>query len=174
MILVTKPLPFPGALRVFKSLSDPTRLRIVRLLLERELCVCELMFVLQMAQSRVSHQLRLLRDAGLVVDTREGRWIVYRIPPRIRPVLGSLFGVFGMAAGEENSSDRNRAAACLRLELRKSRGLPDRTGPDVGSRKNSRGKSGRKEREPAMDDKPPSSSARLKPRAGSLQSRKSK
>ncbi len=67
-------------LRVFKSLSDRTRLRIVRLLLERDLCVCELMFVLGMAQSRISHQLRILRDAGLVEDTRDGQWIIYRIP----------------------------------------------------------------------------------------------
>jgi len=78
-------------IRVFRSLSDPTRLRIVRLLLERELCVCELMFILKMEQSRISHQLRLLRDADLVEDKRQGRWIVYGIPKDVRKNLAPLF-----------------------------------------------------------------------------------
>lgn len=67
------------ALRFLKALSDPTRLRILALLLKRELCVCELTFILKMEQSRISHQLRILKDADLVEDVREGRWIVYRI-----------------------------------------------------------------------------------------------
>ncbi|MBN1223765.1 MAG: transcriptional regulator, partial [Candidatus Aminicenantes bacterium] len=58
------------AIKIFKALSDPTRLRILMLLLEGELCVCELVFVLKMEQSRISHQLRILRDADLVQDIR--------------------------------------------------------------------------------------------------------
>ncbi len=81
-------------LRVFKALSERTRLRIVRLLMEQELCVCEMMFVLGLAQSRLSHQLRILRDAGLVEDMRDGQWIIYRISPGIRaidrPASGAL------------------------------------------------------------------------------------
>src|SRR5512136_2233302 len=77
-------------IQIFKALSDPTRLRAFRLLLERDLCVCELMFVLDMPQSRLSHQLRLLRDADLVEDRRDGRWIIYRVPPGVRISLGPL------------------------------------------------------------------------------------
>gem|GEM_PF-853278 len=77
----------PDILRVFKSLADPTRLRIVRLLLQQDLCVCELMFVLEMAQSRVSHQLRILRDASLVEDVRDGQWIIYRLPDNVRTTI---------------------------------------------------------------------------------------
>ena len=81
-------------LRVFKALSDRTRLRIVRLLLEQDLCVCEMMFVLGLAQSRLSHQLRILRDAGLVEDTRDGQWIIYRMPPQARATIAPLLAAF--------------------------------------------------------------------------------
>lgn len=133
-------------LRVFKSLSDRTRVRIVRLLLKHDLCVCELMFVLGMAQSRVSHQLRILRDAGLVEDRREGQWIVYRIPPKMGPVLGLLFDALGKGAAAADASDRNRAAACLRLGIRKDRCLARQPGSGVRIRKTGRieGRSKRK------------------------------
>lgn len=68
-----------NTVKVFKSLSDPTRLRILLLLLQRELCVCDLTAVLEMEQSRISHQLRVLRNAGLVEDIRDGKWIIYRV-----------------------------------------------------------------------------------------------
>lgn len=68
-----------AAVRFFQALADPVRLRIVRLLLKRPLCVCELTFVLKAEQSRISHHLRILRDAGLVKDERRGRWMIYRI-----------------------------------------------------------------------------------------------
>lgn len=63
----------------FKLLSDPTRLRIIILLLENELCVCQLMGAMGMSQPRVSRQLALLKSAGLVKDRREGKWIYYRV-----------------------------------------------------------------------------------------------
>jgi len=62
--------------KTFKALSDQTRLRILALLLRQELCVCELTTALEMEQSRISHQLRVLRNAGLVEDTRDGKWII--------------------------------------------------------------------------------------------------
>ena len=64
---------------LFKALSDETRLRILNLLLERELCVCELMDALQLPPPRISHQLRILKSAGLVVDRREGKWMIYAL-----------------------------------------------------------------------------------------------
>ena len=60
----------------FKALSDPTRVRIVSLLAEAELCVCDLAAVLGMSQSAVSHQLRTLRDLR---RRREGRQIFYTL-----------------------------------------------------------------------------------------------
>ncbi len=109
-------------LRIFKALSDPTRLRVFRLLLERDLCVCELMFILNMSQSRISHQLRLLRDADLVEDKRDGRWMIYGIPQRVRESLTPLLRQF---AGPELSEsvavlqDMKRLDLCIRENVRK-------------------------------------------------------
>ena len=63
----------------FKALSDPSRVRIVSLLAEAELCVCDLAAALDMSQSAVSHQLRTLRDLRLVRWRREGRQIFYAL-----------------------------------------------------------------------------------------------
>ncbi len=80
-----------NAIKFFKALSDPTRLRILMLLLQRKLCVCELVFILKMEQSRISHQLRVLREAGLVEDIRDGKWINYQIPKKTKEILKEIF-----------------------------------------------------------------------------------
>ncbi len=64
---------------LFKVLSDPTRMRLVYALAQRELCVCDLSAVLEMTQSAVSHQLRILRSARLVNYRREGRVVYYSL-----------------------------------------------------------------------------------------------
>jgi len=64
--------------KVFKTLADPTRIRILRLLEQQELLVGELMMILGMAQSRVSRHLAILREAGLLTDRRKGTYVAYR------------------------------------------------------------------------------------------------
>lgn len=68
-----------------KVLSDPTRVRLLALLLREELSVAELQEILGMAQSRISSQLALLRQADLVIDRRDGRKAFYSIPPQLDP-----------------------------------------------------------------------------------------
>ncbi|MBW2712243.1 MAG: metalloregulator ArsR/SmtB family transcription factor [Deltaproteobacteria bacterium] len=65
--------------KVFKTLADPTRLRILALLEREELAVQELMEVLAMAQSRISRHLRILKEAHLLNDRREGTFVLYRM-----------------------------------------------------------------------------------------------
>ena len=65
--------------KVFKALSDETRIRLLKLMQQRELCVCELMQTLDMTQSRVSRNLGILKDAGLVEDRRDGLWVHYSL-----------------------------------------------------------------------------------------------
>ena len=72
-----------AAIKIFKALSDETRLRIYLLLLQGELCVCELVNILNMEQSRISHSVRILKEAGLVVNRRQGKWIIYTVNPEI-------------------------------------------------------------------------------------------
>ena len=67
------------AARWFHALSDKTRVQIVELLSHGERCVCELQDSLDAAQSRLSFHLRALKDAGLVTDRREGRWVYYQV-----------------------------------------------------------------------------------------------
>jgi DNA-binding transcriptional ArsR family regulator len=68
-----------GAAEIFKTLSDPTRLRILGLLQHGELCVSEVSARLEMSQTAVSHQLRTLRVAHLVATRRAGREIYYSL-----------------------------------------------------------------------------------------------
>jgi ArsR family transcriptional regulator, arsenate/arsenite/antimonite-responsive transcriptional repressor len=69
------------AARLFHALSDETRLSILERLRRGERCVCELTDALDAAQSRLSFHLRVLKEAGLVTDRREGRWMYYTLNP---------------------------------------------------------------------------------------------
>jgi len=63
----------------FHALSDETRVEIVSMLASGERCVCDLTAALDAAQSRLSFHLKVLKDAGIVVDRKEGRWVHYSI-----------------------------------------------------------------------------------------------
>jgi ArsR family transcriptional regulator len=81
---------------IFQSLDDGTRLRIMALLLEEdELCVCDLVAVLQLPQSTVSRQLSLLKNAGWLKDRREGLWIHYSINRSLAPIQQFIIPVLG-------------------------------------------------------------------------------
>ncbi|MCC6446983.1 MAG: winged helix-turn-helix transcriptional regulator [Armatimonadetes bacterium] len=64
---------------VFKALADPTRARLIFALKEEPLCVCDLAHLLRMSVSAISHQLRVLRNLGLVRGEREGRIVTYSL-----------------------------------------------------------------------------------------------
>jgi ArsR family transcriptional regulator len=68
-----------SALRVFRALSDETRLRLIDLLREGEQCVCDLSEAVGASQPLLSFHLKTLKDAGLVTDRREGRWVYYAL-----------------------------------------------------------------------------------------------
>jgi len=66
-------------IKALKAISDETRLRIMKVLLERECCVCEIMQALDISQTRASRNLGILQDAGFLKARREGLWIVYSL-----------------------------------------------------------------------------------------------
>ncbi|UCE18920.1 MAG: winged helix-turn-helix transcriptional regulator [Gemmatimonadota bacterium] len=108
-------------LQVFKALSDETRLRILHLLQKQELCVCELVEILEMEQSRVSHQLQILKNARLVNDRRERKWIVYSLNIRDddswnRDVF-RLLKTF-LDKDEIVEEDERRLKLCLKSDVR--------------------------------------------------------
>ena len=77
--------------QTFKALADETRLRILALLTHGELCVCDLMAVLQLPQSTVSRHLAYLRNAGLVDDRRQGVWMYYRLEKQLQVLQGQAW-----------------------------------------------------------------------------------
>jgi ArsR family transcriptional regulator, arsenate/arsenite/antimonite-responsive transcriptional repressor len=64
---------------IFKALSDRNRMRIMKLLENRPLCVCEITAVLKLAPSTISKHLSILRQANLIMDEKEGKWVNYRL-----------------------------------------------------------------------------------------------
>jgi ArsR family transcriptional regulator len=83
------------ATTVFKALSDPNRLRILKALQARVLCVCEIRELLGLANSTVSQHLSILKEAGFILEEKEGKWVNYSInsrpsDPRISTILASL------------------------------------------------------------------------------------
>jgi DNA-binding transcriptional ArsR family regulator len=64
---------------ILKAMADPCRLKILKLLREGELCVCEIMTALDRPQSSTSHHLSILKDAGLIKERKEGKWSHYRL-----------------------------------------------------------------------------------------------
>jgi len=99
---------------LFRTLADPTRLRaLVLLLLEGELCVCELTFALGESQPKISRHLAQLRESGLVSDRRAGQWIYYTLSPElpgwVRQVL--TVTVEGLASDTLYQNDRKQLCA---------------------------------------------------------------
>lgn len=61
-----------------KAIFDPIRLQMIKLLEDREMCVCDITEVLQLSQPRASQHLRILKRAGLVIERRQGKWVYYQ------------------------------------------------------------------------------------------------
>jgi ArsR family transcriptional regulator, arsenate/arsenite/antimonite-responsive transcriptional repressor len=82
-------------IRVMKALSDPNRVKVVKMLQQKEMCVCEIQFALGIAQPTVSKHLKVLEDAGLVQSKKAGLWVNYSLSsgdgsPYAATLLGNL------------------------------------------------------------------------------------
>ncbi len=99
---------------IFKALSDETRLRIIKLLEKDELCVCDIVAALDMVQPKVSFHLSVLKEAGLIKDRKQGRWMHYSMnnADLLRRML--LLSVCERATSETVKTDRNRLEAFLK------------------------------------------------------------
>jgi len=107
--------------RFSKALADATRWRIVRLVMEDALCVCELADILEMPQSTVSSHVQIIRKAGLLESEKCEKWTYFRIIARYRKVLHSVAELF--PAAEEDFS-RDAARSARRLEKRENSCCP--------------------------------------------------
>ena len=118
--------------KVFKTLSDPTRLRILSLLERESLVVQELMEVLGMAQSRVSRHLAILREAGLVEDRRDGTFVSYRFVPPEDGAWRDTWRLVHANLESDDTAERDRAVLERVLESRgpKPPNFFDTVGPE--------------------------------------------
>lgn len=75
-----------------KALCEEVRLRIIKMLMEREMCVCEIMDGLKLSQPAVSHHMKILKQAGLVQDRRQGKWVYYSLDKEFFSTLEKQLG----------------------------------------------------------------------------------
>jgi ArsR family transcriptional regulator len=117
---------------IFHALSDETRLRVLKLLEKGELCVCDIFSALDMVQPKVSFHLAVLRDAGLITDRKEGRWVRYKIQET------DMFRRFLILSALEKISDDDVSEDRKRLEVflaEKGNKVMDGDLPVAGGRK---------------------------------------
>ena len=105
-------MPLPASDHVdllFRAFADRTRLRILNLLCGRdEICVCDLMRVLELPQARISRHLAYLRKAGLVLARKEQQWMHYRLSPRSGAFHSRLLDCLACCFGEVPMLKRDR------------------------------------------------------------------
>jgi ArsR family transcriptional regulator len=92
-------VPTEILLERFQAVAEETRFRLVQLLAGGERCVCELQYELGAAQSRLSFHLKKLKDAGVVSDRRDGRWIYYSLVPESLEEMRAFLGEVKPEAG---------------------------------------------------------------------------
>jgi ArsR family transcriptional regulator len=108
-----------AAVNFAKALADPTRLRVIAALRQRELCVCELCDALEATQSTLSTHLTLLREAGITRTRKQGKWIYYRLSDEAAPLIDPFLRHFADARRNKRmrrDTDRVR----MRLKLREN------------------------------------------------------
>jgi len=118
--------------QVFKTLADPTRMRLLALLERNELAVHELMQVLGMAQSTVSRHLGILRDAGLVQDRREGTFAYYRRRIPAEPRVAEVWALAKETLVGDPVAEADAVALAAIMEARalRTRNWFDAVGPE--------------------------------------------
>jgi len=99
----------------FAALSDPTRLRLLSLMKDREVCVCYLQEVLDTNQPKISRHLAYLKRAGLVAARRDGRWTHYRLAKlevELQKILLQTLGGLGREKQMARDSQKLRRVCC--------------------------------------------------------------
>ena len=97
--VASPPIQSDQARALLKALAEPLRLRVIEALGGGERCVCDLTADLGLAQSKLSFHLKVLKEAGLLADRQEGRWIYYRLRPEAIDALRAWLADLGAQCG---------------------------------------------------------------------------
>jgi len=111
-------------LNVFKALSDETRLKILKLLDHGELCVCDIVAALNTIQPKVSFHLSILKEAGLIRDRKQGKWIHYRIDDSDMFRRFLLLSTFEKIPEESMRKDRERLEEFIQNKTKNTKRAP--------------------------------------------------
>ncbi|MFZ5997200.1 MAG: ArsR/SmtB family transcription factor [Nitrospirota bacterium] len=111
-------------LNTFKALSDDTRLRILKLLEHGELCVCDIVASLDMIQPKISFHLKILKEAGLIRDRKQGKWIHYSIDDSDMFNRFLILSVIERISDNDVHEDNKRLEAFLKGKDLKGRVVP--------------------------------------------------
>jgi ArsR family transcriptional regulator len=95
----------------FKALADDTRVRVLKLLGNGEFCVCEIAYALNLEQPRLSFHLRILKEAGIILDRRQERWILYRLNEEDMFIRFLLMAISEKISPEQARKDQERLCA---------------------------------------------------------------
>jgi len=99
--------------KIFKALSDPNRLRILKALQTKVLCVCEIRELLHLANSTVSEHLSILKQEGFILEEKAGKWVNYSINPRPSdPRITSILSTLDFWIGDENVIIADKKKIC--------------------------------------------------------------
>ncbi len=109
---------FDSLLNIIKALSDSNRLRILISLADRELCVCQIVELLQLAPSTVSKHLLIMKHAGILNSRRDGRWIYYSIPEGLNSEQNDLLSAIRASIKNDKTilQDSKRMKEILKLD----------------------------------------------------------
>lgn len=107
--------------KLFRALSNETRLTVMVILNQKELCVCQIEKFLKLSQAKVSRHLTVLKYAGLVKDRREGLWIYYSAVKQEGKVGKAVFDILHMLADSETKFKMNalKIKACRNIKNKK-------------------------------------------------------
>ncbi|MBN1779581.1 winged helix-turn-helix transcriptional regulator [bacterium] len=110
-------------LKIIRALSDKNRIRIVKMLEMKPLCVCEITFVLGLAASTTSKHLSILKNAGIIFEQKDGKWVNYHLNRATRnPVLKDMLELIGSRIHEDPviRSDADKVKHADRTEILKN------------------------------------------------------
>jgi len=91
--------------KLMVSFSDPFRLEIIDLMMDGEVCVCDIMKLTNLSQSRISYHIKILKEAGLISDRQEGRWVYYKLDLEVLSDIQNWMGNLIQSSSSKRSCE---------------------------------------------------------------------
>jgi len=90
---------------IMESLSDPIRINILELMMNGEICVCDIVKVTGLSQSKISYHIKILKDSGLISDRQEGRWVYYKLDLEVLSDIQNWMGNLIQSSSSKRSCE---------------------------------------------------------------------